>query len=97
MVYAAISNMPTTANYREVRIVFSGMEIPREGMKLINDKYGERIVPWNRLIRASESYEPAGPVYGPTRPIGVKSGRGFHPIQANRTHWERYSGRYDRK
>ena len=43
MVYVVISNMPTTANYREVRRFFSGMEIPREGMKLINDKYGERI------------------------------------------------------
>jgi len=35
-------NIPLTFNYREVRRMFINSEIPKEGLKLINDKFGER-------------------------------------------------------
>ena len=38
-----ISNMPNTVNFKEVRRFFSGCEIPRSGLKLINDRHGVRI------------------------------------------------------
>jgi len=36
------SNFPSSFNYKEVRRFFSGCEIPREGLKLLNDRNGMR-------------------------------------------------------
>jgi RNA recognition motif-containing protein len=36
------TNFPCTFNYKEVRRFFSGCEIPREGLKLVNDRSGSR-------------------------------------------------------
>ena len=38
-----VFNMPVPLNYRDVRTFFTGMEIPRTGLKLINDRSGQRI------------------------------------------------------
>lgn len=40
--WICISGMPTNINYRDVRRFFTGMDIPRDGLKLINDQRGQR-------------------------------------------------------
>ena len=41
--YCHVVNMPLPLNYRDVRKFFAGSEIPREGLKLINDRDGQRV------------------------------------------------------
>lgn len=41
-IFVYATNMPTTVTYREVRNFFRGCEIPRDGLKLINDRHGVR-------------------------------------------------------
>jgi len=36
------TNFPRTFNYRDIRRIFSGCEIPRDGVKLLNDRLGMR-------------------------------------------------------
>lgn len=38
-----VSNMPTNVNYRDIRKMFSGYEIPRDGLKIINNERGKRV------------------------------------------------------
>ncbi|KAK2164607.1 hypothetical protein LSH36_61g06028 [Paralvinella palmiformis] len=66
--YVIISNMPTTVNYKDVRRFFHGLEIPREGLKLINDKHGERIgeafVMFAKDIDSTEALKRSGHMMG---------------------------------
>ena len=66
--YVIISNMPTTVTYKDVRRFFHGLEIPREGLKLINDKHGERIgeefVMFAKDIDSTEALKRTGHMMG---------------------------------
>ena len=41
--FVYISRMPLDVNYRDVRRFFTGLEIPRDGLKMINDRKGRRV------------------------------------------------------
>lgn len=38
-----VSNLPVSVSFKDVRRLFRGMEIPRDGLKLVNNEVGERI------------------------------------------------------
>lgn len=52
--FVFISRMPPNINYKDVRKFFVGLEIPRDGLKLINDRKGRRV--GDAYVKFSSSY-----------------------------------------
>jgi len=50
-----VTNLPTSFNYREVRRTFQGCRIPRDGVKLINDRNGMRTGVVFQLLQDAKS------------------------------------------